>query len=349
MRKKLVMLFLLFFAIMSLTVFAETGVFYIEKIGDYQKFATRHERIPPPRGPVIDMYYDFGIMDADGNVVVAPIYEGISGFNDGRSLFKIGGKYGYFDENWNVVIEPKYKGAAEFSEGLACVCDDNWSYGFIDVQGNTVIPHTLDYAESFQNGTAVVGKVDEGYNFNKFIRTGKIDKECRMIEPIRYDWLNNYGEEYEVQMSANNININGTTYKNSDLAYPYINYLGYSYIPLCFYNCFELGFTSTWSKEQGLVLYEYGIDRNVFGGGNIFANVLGENGMTEGEIFKAKLYRGSVTIAGETYTADDVYYPLLTYRDVVYIPVLWRQGMEGLGLDYTYDLDTTSLVFTTRE
>ena len=71
--------------------------------------------------------------------------------------------------------------------------------------------------------------------------------------------------------------------------------------------------------------------------------------MIEGEIFKAQLYRGSVTIAGETYTADDVYYPLLTYRDVVYIPVLWRQGMEGMGLEYSYDLETTSLVFKTKQ
>lgn len=349
MKKKLVFALIVAFAILTLSVFAETGIFKLEKIGEYQKFATRHERIPPPRGPVIDMYYNFGIMDMDGNVVVMPIYEGISDFKDGRSFFKLSGKYGYFDENWNVVIEPKYRGAADFSEGLACVCDDNWSYGFIDTNGNTVIPHTLDYAESFQNGLAVIGKVDQGYNHNVFIRTGKIDRECRMIEPIRYDWLGNYGEEYDAQMSLNNININGTTYKNSDLAYPYINYLGYTYMPLCFYNCLELGFTSTWSKQQGLVLYEYGIDRNVFGGGNIFANVLGENGMTEGEMFKAKLYRGSVTIAGETYTADDVYYPLLTYRDVVYIPVLWRQGMERLGLEYTYDLDSKSLVFTTKE
>lgn len=348
MKKKLLAL-LLMAVVLTATVFAETGIFKLEQIGEYQKFATRHERIPPPRGPVIDMYYNFGIMDKDGNVIVQPIYEGISGFKDGRSLFKLGGKYGYFDENWNIVIEPKYKGAAEFSEGLALVTDENYAYGFIDKDGNTVIPHTLDYAESFKNGVAVVGKVDEGYNFNKFIRTGTMDRECRLISPIGYNWEKNYGVEYDVQMSQNNINIMGTTYKNSDLEYPFINYLGYTYMPLSFYTCFSLGFATTWNAIDGLGITPPGSVAIPAKNGEIFANLLGKNDMIEGNMFKAQLYSGSVTIGGETYTAEDVYYPLLTYRDVVYVPVLWRQGMEGMGLDYTYDFESKSLVFRTKQ
>lgn len=345
MKKSSLIIPVLVAFILSLSVFAETGIFPLEKIGDYQKFATRHERIPPPRGPVIDMYYNFGIMDNNGNVVVEPIYEGISGFKEGRSLFKISGKYGFFDENWNIVIQPVYKGAAEFSEGLACVCDDNWAYGFIDKDGNTVLPHTFDYAESFHNGLAVIGKVDKGYNFNTFIRTGKFDKEGRQIEPIQYNWEKNYGLEYDVQMSQNNINIMGTVYKNSELEYPFINYLGYTYMPLSFYTCHSLGFFTTWNPVDGLGITPPRSAAFPARDGVIFGNLLGKNDMTEGKMFKARLYKGSITIAGETYTAGDVYYPLLTYRDVVYIPVLWRQGMEGMGLDYSYDLDTKSLVF----
>ena len=167
MKKKLLIVLALIAVLLSLSAFAETGIFPLEKIGDYRKFATCYERIPPPRGPVIDMYYNFGIMDMDGNVVVEPIYEGISDFKDGRSLFKIGGKYGFFDENWNVVIEPKYKGAADFSEGLACVCDDNWSYGFIDVNGNTILPHTFDYAESFLNNGISVEQLAQAMQLGK--------------------------------------------------------------------------------------------------------------------------------------------------------------------------------------
>jgi hypothetical protein len=146
-------------------------------------------------------------------------------------------------------------------------------------------------------------------------------------------------------MSQNNININGSVYNNDDLEYPFINYLGYTYMPLSFYTCSHLGFATTWNPIDGLGITPPGSMPMIGGENEYFANVLGENDMEKGKMFKAKLYKGSITIAGETYTAEDVYYPLLTYRDVVYIPVLWRQGMEGMGLNYTYDLETTSLVF----
>ena len=50
-------------------------------------------------------------------------------------------------------------------------------------------------------------------------------------------------------------------------------------------------------------------------------------------------------------TADDFYYPLLFYRDIVYLPVLYREGMERLNIRYSYHLgegDTTPgyMVFT---
>lgn len=349
MKKKLFVSVVIVLIVMTVTAYAETGIFPLEKIGEYQKFATQHDRIPPPRGPVIDVYRNFGIMDKDGNVVVPPVYQQIHGFKEGRSLFQIEGKYGFFDENWNVVIQPIYKGAAEFSEELACVCDDNWLYGFIDKDGNTILPHTFDYAESFQNGLAVIGKVDKGYNLNTFIRTGKVDREGRQIEPISYNWEKNYGLEYDVQMSQNNININGSFYENSELEYPFINYLGYTYMPLSFYTCFHLGFATTWNPVDGLGITPPGSVAMIGGENTKFANILGKNDMVPDRMFKAQLYKGSITIAGETYTAGDVYYPLLTYRDVVYIPVLWKQGMEGMGLDYTYDFDTKSLVFTPKK
>lgn len=343
--KRILSVVLLILVLFSLSCFAEEGIFMLEKIGEYQKFATQKQIIPPPRGPVVTVYNNFGIMDEEGNVVVEPVYQEIFGFKEGRSLFKKDGKYGFFDESFNVVIEPVYRSAASFSDGLALVTDENWAYGFIDKDGNTVIPHTLDYAESFKDGVAVIGKVDEGYNFNTFIRTGTIDRECRLISPIKYSWEN----EYEVQMSQNNININGSVYKNADLEYPFINYLGYTYIPLSFYTCSHLGFATTWNPIDGLGITPPGSMPMIGGENEYFANVMGKNDMIPGKMFKAQLYRGSITIAGETYTADDVYYPLLTYRDVVYVPVLWKQGMEGMGLEYTYDLESTSLVFKPKK
>ena len=340
--KKLTAVVLLMICLLSLSVLAEEGIFVVREDRGYQIFATQKELIPPPRGPVVTVYHNFGVMDADGNVIVEPIYREIFEMKESRSLFVTGnGRCGFFDENYSIVIEPVYRSAESFSEGLALVTDENYAYGFIDKDGNTVIPHTLDYARPFENGVAVVGKVDIGYYNQRFIRTGTIDKECRMISPIKYDWE----EEYEVQMSQNNININGSVYKNADLEYPFINYLGYTYIPLSFYTCSHLGFATMWNPVDGLSFTPPG-SMPMIGGENVyFENVLGKNDMVPGKMFKADVYKGALTIGNETYFSYDVYYPILTYNDVVYIPVLWKQGMEGLGLEYSYDLETTSLVF----
>ena len=48
---------------------------------------------------------------------------------------------GYIDGDGNVVIPPKYEIAHDFSEGLACVAELGWGkgYKFIDTSGKVVI------------------------------------------------------------------------------------------------------------------------------------------------------------------------------------------------------------------
>lgn len=340
MKKVIVLLFVTL--VLSLCAFAlpEQGIFLSQDLGDVQIVYTRREAIPSPHG-IVYTSEDFGVIDVDGNFIVQPIYGRISAPKEGRARFYLNGKYGYFDENWNVVIQPSYRGAEDFSEGLALVTDDNWAYGFIDKDGNTVLPHTFDYAESFKDGLATIGKVDEGYSGHTFIRTGKFDKEGRQVEPIMYRWE----DSYEVQMSLNNVRLNGHTYENEKLAYPFINYLGYTYIPLTYYGMQETGIKSEWSQKQGLVLTTHrSSEISPSNDGKPLDKLYGSNTMKKGEMFKAKVYDGALTINGETYFSYDVYYPILTCNDIVYIPVLWKQGMEGLGLKYSYDLEAKSLV-----
>lgn len=324
----------------SLSAFANEDIFKLEQIGEYTKFATYHEEFATPHSGTVHIYNNIGIMDKDGNVVVEPIYRNIDAFCEGRAVFseKESGKWGFFDENWNVAIKPIYTKAKDFSEGLASVADENGKYGYIDKDGNVVIPFTYDGASSFQNNVATVEFFEEGYNGNLFWKSGKIDKSGNVTEPIKYAWE----KEYEIQMSQNNINISGNVFDNSTLAYPFINYLGYTYIPLTFHTAKSLGINSHWTREDGLILQA--LRR---GGEPNSASLLGKNGMVKGKMYKAHLYEGTITINGKKYTSDDVYYPLLSFGDIVYIPLLWRQGMEDLGLTSSYDLETKSVVITT--
>lgn len=56
---------------------------------------------------------------------------------------------------YSEVIAPQYQDARQFSEGLAAVKKDG-KWGYIDTEGNTVIPFRFDDAGSFNDGYAVV-------------------------------------------------------------------------------------------------------------------------------------------------------------------------------------------------
>ena len=62
--------------------------------------------------------------------------------------------------SYEVIINPQYEDADSFSQGLAAVKKDG-KWGYIDMEGSTVIPFQFDYAFSFSKGLAVVGTLGE--------------------------------------------------------------------------------------------------------------------------------------------------------------------------------------------
>ncbi len=70
-------------------------------------------------------------------------------------MIGLSGKWGYVDAQGNTVIPCKYDDAWSFSEGLAAV-KLNGKWGFIDKQGHTVIPCKYDRAWHFSEGLATV-------------------------------------------------------------------------------------------------------------------------------------------------------------------------------------------------
>ena len=66
-------------------------------------------------------------------------------------------KYGYIDKQGNEVIPCKYDYAGGFRDGITTV-KKNGKYGYIDKQGNEVVACKYDYAGGFSDGMAVVKK-----------------------------------------------------------------------------------------------------------------------------------------------------------------------------------------------
>jgi hypothetical protein len=73
--------------------------------------------------------------------------------------------YGFVDSGYNIVIKPKYEYAESFNEGLALV-RLNRKFGFIDQKGRVVIDLIYDNAESFKNGVSKVTFGNEKFKIN---------------------------------------------------------------------------------------------------------------------------------------------------------------------------------------
>ena len=74
-------------------------------------------------------------------------------FSEGLAVVNQNMKYGFIDTNGNEVIPISLQYASSFSEGLAAVCI-NGKFGFMDKKGKLVINNEYDYAKSFKYMTA---------------------------------------------------------------------------------------------------------------------------------------------------------------------------------------------------
>jgi hypothetical protein len=82
-------------------------------------------------------------------------YDWCSNFSEGRAKVNLHEKYGFVDTEGNEVVPLKYDWVGIFSEGRAWVKLNN-KYGFVDTEGNVVIPVKYDWCGNFSEGIAWV-------------------------------------------------------------------------------------------------------------------------------------------------------------------------------------------------
>jgi hypothetical protein len=131
----------------------------------------------------------WGFADKSFRFVIQPRFDWAEGFSEGRAVVQVGRKWGFIDESGKVVIQPKYDLAWRFSDGLARVRYDipngtvmtvegeqtayRYKYGYVDKDGNEVIPPQFGEATYFAEGFALasppnselLGIIDKGGNF----------------------------------------------------------------------------------------------------------------------------------------------------------------------------------------
>ena len=90
----------------------------------------------------------------------------------------------------------KYARLGIFADGRALVAKGkefkDYKYGYIDINGNEVIPCQYDFAQTFHEGRAVVG-IGKEFSKRKY---GYIDTEGKTITPIQYSSMNSFKNGY---------------------------------------------------------------------------------------------------------------------------------------------------------
>jgi hypothetical protein len=110
------------------------------------------------REGVASVWHEGGpaLLRIDGTVVQIRGVDWLSQyFSGGRIEFSRSEKYGYMDRDGEVVVPPIYDGASTYTEGLAAVKRDG-RWGYIDTSGALVIEPRFDEASFFKCGLAYV-------------------------------------------------------------------------------------------------------------------------------------------------------------------------------------------------
>lgn len=138
----------------------------------------------------------WGFVDKNFQFVIQPQFDYVSEFSEGRAGVTINRKAGFIDRSGKVVIPLKYDAVWPFHDGLAQVRNDipngsamtiegqqqvyRHQYGFVDQQGNEIIPLQFEEAGYFSEGCAMV--VPTGFKL-----FGIIDKTGRFVHVPEFE------------------------------------------------------------------------------------------------------------------------------------------------------------------
>lgn len=129
-----------------------------------------------------------GILNQSPKLVVNCSYPALFLFKDGLARFQNDdGLYGYLNQEGEEIIPARFKEADDFQEGLAPVSKELifGPWAFIDSKGNFQIDFEFEKALHFQEGLAAVKR-------GKF--WGYIDKQGKTIIPFEYELACSFSE-----------------------------------------------------------------------------------------------------------------------------------------------------------
>jgi hypothetical protein len=156
-------------------------------------------------GSAENKIYQWGLIDAEGNEVVAPMYDTIGGFLEGRAAVQKSGLWGFIDESGAIVIDIQYEDLKDvqdpvlyayavrdpervlrgFYEGFAPV-KKNGKWGYIDRDGNAYTDFIYQDVWYFSEGYATV-EIDGKYGLIDNAGHYVVTPDAYGVDGINYD------------------------------------------------------------------------------------------------------------------------------------------------------------------
>lgn len=133
----------------------------------------------------------YGYIDRYGNIAIEPVFESTSSFKDGKAVVKLkDGTYAVIGVKGEIKRKFSHFFVGDINEGLLSFKEkEDGNYGFINENGNVIIPPRYAGVEGFKNGRAIVNTSCDCRG--KF---GLIDRRGRFVIDAHYNSMQLLGE-----------------------------------------------------------------------------------------------------------------------------------------------------------
>ena len=139
---------------------------------------------PPSDGLIPFTRKGSGYLDFEGNEVIKNDFKWTESFQDGLARASLGSKWGYIDHNGNWIIPPVLSRCSDFHQGRAAFRNSNGFWGLIDKNGDTIINNIYRAIQNFSDGFAVALNAYGRYEFIDINGKKAFDKTFDVAYPF---------------------------------------------------------------------------------------------------------------------------------------------------------------------
>lgn len=134
--------------------------------------------------------------------------------------------------------------------------------------------------------------------------------------------------DVRVTIPGYKVMLNGHLVDNAFREYPLLVYKDITYFPMTWYDSRMLGLEASWSKQEGLQIYQ----------GQLASAYVSYSSDHRNEAsYRAEVPVSAITVNGQTIDNAKEEYPLLSFRDVTYFPLTWRFAHDQFSWDYIWN------------